>query len=244
MSSLRILPLLILVSGIVLSVKVADVVSIWRDGGDVKEAAVSMVQAARAQDNSGDATANAGQPGLDTPVGEEDVAAASNEEPPAGETGTETPEAPPGFGGDPTLFTQEEIDLLQNLSARRAELDRREQRLDQRESLITAAEARIDSKIAEMKRLQDSISQLVEKKDKKDEDRIKKLISVYEKMKPKDAARIWNDLDMNILLQVAQGMREANTAAVLAEMSPDRARALTTELAYKRDLSTLPVTNQ
>ena len=47
---------------------------------------------------------------------------------------------------------------------------------------------------------------------------------------------------MNILLQVAQGMREANTAAVLAEMSPDRARALTTELAYKRDLSSLPLT--
>ncbi|OKH89034.1 MotE family protein [Thalassospira sp. TSL5-1] len=243
MSSLRILPLLILVSGVVLSVKVADVVSIWRDGGDVKEAAVSMVQAARAQDNTGDAAANAGEPGLDTPAGGEDAAAASNEEPPAG-AGLETPEAPPSFGGDPTLFTQEEIDLLQNLSARRAELDRREQRLDERESLIAAAEARIDSKISEMKRLQDSISQLVEKKDKKDEDRIKKLITVYEKMKPKDAARIWNELDMNILLQVAQGMREANTAAVLAEMTPDRARALTTELAYKRDLSTLPLTNQ
>ncbi len=246
MSSLRILPLLILVSGIVLSVKVADVVSIWRDGGDVKEAAVSMVQAARAQENTGDAAAaNTGEPGLDTPAGGEDAAAASNEEPPegaAGTNGTETPEAPPSFGGDPTLFTQEEIDLLQNLSARRAELDRREQRLDQRESLITAAETRIDSKIDEMKRLQASIAQLVEKKDKKDEDRIKKLISVYEKMKPKDAARIWNDLDMNILLQVAQGMREANTAAVLAEMSPDRARALTTELAYKRDLSSLPLT--
>jgi flagellar motility protein MotE (MotC chaperone) len=241
MSSLRILPLLILVSGLVLSLKVSDVVSIWRDGGNMKEvAAVSVVQAARAQDSPANPAGVAGEPGLDAPVDDALTPAMDQE----AASGSDAGDQPPTFGGDPTLFTQEEIDLLQNLSARRSELDRREQRLDERESLITAAEARIDSKIAEMKQLQASIAQLVEKKDEKDEDRIKKLITVYEKMKPKDAARIWNDLDMNILLQVAQGMREANAAAVMAQMTPDRARALTTELAYKRDLSTLPLTNQ
>ncbi|OSQ39692.1 MotE family protein [Thalassospira mesophila] len=242
MSSLRILPVLIVVSGVVLSLKVSDVVSIWRDGGDMQEsAAVSMVQAARAQENPADPAGIAGGPGLDAPAGGADALTPAMDQEAAG--GGNAAEDPPSFGGDPTLFTQEEIDLLQNLSARRSELDRREQRLDERESLLTAAEARIDSKISEMKRLQASIAQLVEKKDEKDDDRIKKLITVYEKMKPKDAARIWNDLDMNILLQVAQGMREANTASVLAQMTPERARALTTELAYKRDLSSLPLTN-
>ncbi len=139
------------------------------------------------------------------------------------------------------LFTQEEIDLLQNLSVRRVELDRKEQRLDERESLIAAAEARIDTKIEEMKSLKSAIEGLVETKEAQEDDRIKKLISVYEKMKPKDAARIWNDLDMDILLQVALGMREANTAAVLSEMTPDRARALTSELAYKQDINMLPL---
>ena len=145
------------------------------------------------------------------------------------------------LGGDPTLFTQEEIDLLQNLSVRRSELDRKEQRLDERESLLAAAEARIDAKIEEMKSLKTAIEGLVETKEEQENERITKLISVYEKMKPKDAARIWNDLDMDILLQVALGMREANTAAVLAEMSADRARALTTELAYKQDINMLPL---
>ncbi len=46
---------------------------------------------------------------------------------------------------------------------------------------------------------------------------------------------------MGILLQVAVGMREANTAAVLAEMTPDRARQLTAELAYKQDINMLPL---
>ncbi|MDP2696675.1 MotE family protein [Thalassospira sp.] len=233
MSSVRVLPLLILVGIAVLSVKVTGLFDAGQDQDAVSAPSVTMMQQAVAQDAvppTGD-DAPAGEPGLDDPamspaLDQEDASAAQD--------------APvPNFGGDPTLFTQEEIDLLQNLSVRRAELTRKEQRLDERESLLAAAEARIDAKIEEMKTLQTAIEGLVETKEAQEDDRIKKLVSVYEKMKPKDAARIWNELDMEILLQVALGMREANTAAVLAEMTPDRARALTTELAYKQDINML-----
>lgn len=234
MSGVRILPLVVLVGLMVLSMRV---VNLFSDGsGDtetVQKTGVSMVQMAQAQAPEAEpaaeeaATPENGDPGLDDPASmtmEGDVS-----------------DVPPTLGGDPTLFTQEEIDLLQNLSVRRGELDRKEQRLDERESLIAAAEARIDAKIEEMKSLKSAIEGLVETKEAQEDDRIKKLISVYEKMKPKDAARIWNDLDMDILLQVALGMREANTAAVLSEMTPDRARALTSELAYKQDINMLPL---
>ncbi|MFV1851106.1 MAG: MotE family protein [Thalassospira sp.] len=234
MSGVRILPLVVLVGLMVLSMRVVNLFS--GGSGDtetVQKTGVSMVQMAQAQAPATEPTAEEaatpenGDPGLDDPAGmtmEGDVS-----------------DVPPTLGGDPTLFTQEEIDLLQNLSVRRGELDRKEQRLDERESLIAAAEARIDAKIEEMKSLKSAIEGLVETKEVQEDDRIKKLISVYEKMKPKDAARIWNDLDMDILLQVALGMREANTAAVLSQMTPDRARALTAELAYKQDINMLPL---
>lgn len=203
-----------------------------------RETGVSMVQTAQAQapqtPAAQDPAAAPAGPGLDDPS-----AMTMEGTPLEGEGGAN--DIAPTLGGDPTLFTQEEIDLLQNLSVRRGELDRKEQRLDERESLIAAAEARIDAKIEEMKSLKTAIEGLVETKETQEDDRIKKLISVYEKMKPKDAARIWNDLDMDILLQVALGMREANTAAVLSQMTPDRARALTAELAYKQDINMLPL---
>ncbi len=241
MSGVRILPLLVLVGVMVLSMRV---VNLFSSDPEVATASgsgapgVSMVQMAQAQAPQTPATQDtasaAAGPGLDDPA-----AMTMEGTPIEGEDGAN--DIAPTLGGDPTLFTQEEIDLLQNLSVRRGELDRKEQRLDERESLIAAAEARIDAKIEEMKSLKTAIEGLVDTKEAQEDDRIKKLISVYEKMKPKDAARIWNDLDMDILLQVALGMREANTAAVLSQMTPDRARALTAELAYKQDINMLPL---
>jgi len=238
MSGVRILPLVVLVGLMVLSMRVVNLFSGSSDVAETSEpVAVSMVQTAQAQAPATEpaaeqaATPGIGDPGLDDPAG-----LTMEGDPLNGDA-----DIAPTLGGDPTLFTQEEIDLLQNLSVRRGELDRKEQRLDERESLIAAAEARIDAKIEEMKSLKTAIEGLVETKEAQEDDRIKKLISVYEKMKPKDAARIWNELDMDILLQVALGMREANTAAVLSQMTPDRARALTSELAYKQDINMLPL---
>lgn len=237
MSGVRVLPLVVLVGLLVLTMRVVNLFPGSSDEADLAQrSGVSVVQFAQAQAPAAEEaatppeTTDAGDPGLDNPAG-----LTMEGEP------MEGADVPPTLGGDPTLFTQEEIDLLQNLSVRRGELDRKEQRLDERESLLAAAEARIDAKIEEMKSLKEAIDGLVKTKEEQEDDRIKKLISVYEKMKPKDAARIWNDLDMNILLQVALGMREANTAAVLSQMTPDRARALTAELAYKQDINMLPI---
>ena len=59
-------------------------------------------------------------------------------------------------------------------------------------------------------------------------------------MKPRDAAAIFNDLDMPVLLQVLDRMKEAKAAPILAAMQPDRAREATTETrpdAHQREHS-------
>ena len=72
--------------------------------------------------------------------------------------------------------------------------------------------------------------------DKEEEAQIKSLVKVYENMKPKDAARIFNRLEMDILLDVVERMKEKKMAPVLAQMSPEKAEALTVELATRRQL--------
>ena len=49
-----------------------------------------------------------------------------------------------------------------------------------------------------------------------------------------DAAVIFDELEMPVLLPIADRMREAKAAPVLAAMRPDRARTLTAELARLR----------
>jgi len=59
-------------------------------------------------------------------------------------------------------------------------------------------------------------------------------VKVYEAMKPRDAAAIFNDLDQPVLLQVVDRMKAAKAAPVLAAMQPDKARTLTSKLAALR----------
>ncbi len=55
-------------------------------------------------------------------------------------------------------------------------------------------------------------------------------------MKPKDAARIFEELDMAVLLAVGERMKERKTAPILAKLNPQRAKAIAIELAQRREL--------
>lgn len=133
-------------------------------------------------------------------------------------------------------MTDEELQLLQSLSQRREELEQRAREIDEREVLLKAAEQRIDQKIKDLEQLQASIEALLVQHDEQSEEQMQSLVKIYESMKPKDAARIFEELDMEVLLEVVERMKERKTAPILAQMNPERAKAVTLELAQRRDL--------
>jgi flagellar motility protein MotE (MotC chaperone) len=55
-------------------------------------------------------------------------------------------------------------------------------------------------------------------------------------MKPKDAARIFEELDMDTLLLVSERMKERKLAPIMAKMNPARATEITVELSRLRNL--------
>ena len=132
-------------------------------------------------------------------------------------------------------YTAAEVEVLQSLSRRREELDQREQGVAAREALLAAAEKRIEARINELKALETKLTALADKRSEEEEKRLRGLVKVYESMKPADAARIFQDLDMPVLLDVAERMREAKLGPILAQMNPERARAMTVELAGRRN---------
>ena len=105
-----------------------------------------------------------------------------------------------------------------------------------REKVLSATEQRVDENIAELKRLQASVEKLIGQFDEREEARIKSLVTIYEKMRPKDAARIFNELDMITSLSVLERMREGKAAAIIARMSAEKAMAVTNGLAKPRQL--------
>ncbi len=131
-------------------------------------------------------------------------------------------------------FTKTEIDLLESLSKRRDELDARERDLQLKSKVLEATEKRIGDKMNEMKTLQADLSKVLAQYNEKQDAQLKSLVKIYESMKPDEAAAIFNEMEMPILLDVIGKMSERKVAPVLANMSPKKAKDVTQELAEKR----------
>ncbi len=123
---------------------------------------------------------------------------------------------------------------MQDLRQRRKELDSRAEAVAARESLIAATEQKLTARVVEMQTLQKKLESLDAAQKQKEEAGWQGLVKLYEAMKPRDAATIFNDLQMPVLLQVVDRMKDAKAAAVMAAMSPDKAREVTAELAQLR----------
>jgi len=123
--------------------------------------------------------------------------------------------------------------ILERLQERRQELDARARELDIRESLIQGAEKRMDARLNELKDVEGRIKVETQQKDDAEAARLKGLITMYESMKPRDAAKIFDGLDSSVLLEVASKINPRTMAEILAQMSADVAQHLTVELASK-----------
>ena len=134
----------------------------------------------------------------------------------------------------PPAASTAELQLLQDLRKRRQALDERERQLDQKADLIQSAGLRLQAKLDELTALQTRLEQVEDDRRKRNAANWSGLVKTYEDMKPRDAAGIFNVLDMNVLLEVLDRMDERKAAAVLAAMLPERARLATQMLAQKR----------
>lgn len=146
-----------------------------------------------------------------------------------------TPNAPklPSVS-DVAPVTPAELQLLQDLRKRRSALDDREHQMDQRNELLQSAELKLQSKLDELTALQQRLEQLAEQRRKRGSANWSGLVKMYEDMKPRDAATIFNVLDVSVLLEVLDRMDERKAAFILAGMLPERARLATQMLAQKR----------
>jgi flagellar motility protein MotE (MotC chaperone) len=126
-----------------------------------------------------------------------------------------------------------ELQVLQSLSERRGQLDQRANDLDTQVQLIAAAEAKLDARIAQMNGLKSDVQNLLNQSDQQAQAETDRLVRVYEAMKPKDAANRMTLMDDSVRLPMAAKMKERALAAILAQMPPEDAKALTEKLANR-----------
>ena len=123
--------------------------------------------------------------------------------------------------------------VLERLQARRQELEARAREIDIRESLLKAAEKKVESKVEELKGVESKISTETTQKNEAEAARFKGIITMYESMKPKDAAKVFDRLEMPVLYQIASQIAPRKMSDILGLMAPESAERLTVEMARR-----------
>lgn len=125
--------------------------------------------------------------------------------------------------------------IEQDIAERDAAAARRKRGLDLREQATKAAQARLQAdlearqKEAEVAAAPGAAAGVAEAP----EAQFDELARIYQAMKPKAAAVVFEQLDMEVQMKVAQRMRERSTATIMAAMTPKAAAALSMALARK-----------
>ncbi len=227
----RLLPATIGVVGLLLVSKTVGLLfSALPERWALHEAVLPTAEAASATEASHPAAA----PGAMAPPGPAPSAGPKH----VASTATAPPPVPKPSDPPAPVVGEEERRLLQDLRTRRQEWDARDRTLTQREGVLSAAEQRVVTRANELAALQAKLEQLEKMRADRDDTNWAGLVKIYETMKPRDAAAIFNDMDLPVLLQLTDRMKEAKAASVFAAMQPDRARLVTAQLAAKRSRTT------
>ncbi|MBL8672368.1 MAG: hypothetical protein JNK11_17035 [Alphaproteobacteria bacterium] len=191
-------------------------------------------QLAQAATSQGGAAQQRPAPGGAQPAaGAQRTAAAQGQQPPAAGRPDQKRSA---FLASQDEWSEQELAVLQKLADRREELEKREREIQSKGITLQAAEKRLTEKVQELQALQATIASLVSTHSDQEKKRLDSLVKIYENMKPRDAAKIFEELDMLVMLDVIELMKERKVAPILANMNPNRAKEVTVELANRRQL--------
>jgi len=134
---------------------------------------------------------------------------------------------------NPQSVSPSERAILERLQARRQELEQRAREIEIRESLLKSAEKRIEGRVEEMKATEARISTATGQKAEQDAARFKGIVTMYEGMKPKDAAKVFDRLEMSVLYDIASQIAPRKMSDIMGLMQPEAAERLTVELARR-----------
>ncbi|PWC37813.1 flagellar motor switch protein [Azospirillum sp. TSO35-2] len=126
--------------------------------------------------------------------------------------------------------------LREAIGEQKADTASRQGRLREAEAVLTATEARVGTQIQRLNTVKREVETLMTQRSNLQQEDLRRMVAIYEAMKPRDAARILNDLETDIVVDVLDRITERRTAPILAEMADAKAREVTRLILQRRAL--------
>ena len=203
-TKIRLLPIVIFMAVLTLSIRITDV---YDQLSQAKTTQISFGAQALAEEQSQSETQQ-----LSQILDRSDITSATNNNQ-AGST-----------------FTQSEIAILQELAERREALDLRNKEIDKKVIQLKVTEEEINNKLAQLQAYEKKLRSLMQEYSAKEKERLDSLVKLYASMKPRDAARILNTLDIEVSTALVREMKPSASSAILSQMEASKAKAITDAL--------------
>ncbi len=121
--------------------------------------------------------------------------------------------------------------LLASLQERERQLEVRAAEIADRERMLQVADAQYEEQLAALREAEEKLASTLALADGAAERDVGRLVTVYENMKSKDAARIFETMDVTFAAGFLSRMRQDAAAKILGGMSSERAYAVSAVIA-------------
>lgn len=117
-------------------------------------------------------------------------------------------------------------ELLLAINNERDLLNVQKSSLDERRASVSLAEEKLKQETTRLSNLKKDLEGLLMRVEQAKSDDLKRLVSIYSGMKPKEAAAIMNTLDMEVTVMVLGQMKERDAAPIFAKLNIVRSQAI------------------
>ncbi len=146
--------------------------------------------------------------------------------------------SPFAFAEEPDLMSgctdvPEAVALMEELGERRLRIKRYLEEMDNRERELQVAEASLRARLTELKAAKASILSNDTHQKTRLQDDIDRLVAVYDKMKPAEAAAVLTNLPVNFAAEILMRVEPETGARIIAAVEPNQAAVLTTHMGAR-----------
>lgn len=135
----------------------------------------------------------------------------------------------------PAAMSADELDHLSKLNDRKKELDAREEELNRQEAEMQAQKIEMDKRLKELEEMRGRISSMLEDRVKADDQKVDTLVQMYSNMKPPQAAKVFETMDEDLVVEILGRMKKKNAADIMNLLKPEKAQIISEKYAgYKR----------
>ncbi len=122
------------------------------------------------------------------------------------------------------------------LEKREKELRERERALEEKEALLKSLQKDIEEKLSRLEEINKNIEAFKKEQERLQSEKIDTLVKIYTNMKPKDASKLLEKLDDELVVDIVSRMTTEQAAKIISSMEPKRAAQITEKLSKVKKL--------